>query len=54
MSLAVMEHLLYNAKKNKKAVGAFNIANMEALMGVIKAAEYSAQKWLQEFRKCII
>ena len=41
MSLAVMEHLLYNAKKNKRAVGAFNIANMEALMGVIKAAEYS-------------
>ena len=40
MSLAMMEHLLSNANKNKIAVGAFNIANMEVLMGVIKAAEY--------------
>ena len=40
MSLAMMEHLLNNANKNKIAVGAFNIANMEVLMGVIKAAEY--------------
>ena len=40
MSLAMMEHLLSNANKNKIAVGAFNIANMEVLMGVVKAAEY--------------
>lgn len=40
MSLAMMEHLLYDANKNKRAVGAFNIANMEVLIGVIKAAEY--------------
>ena len=40
MSLAMMEHLLYDANKNKMAVGAFNIANMEVLIGVIKAAEY--------------
>ena len=36
----MMEHLLYDANKNKRAVGAFNIANMEVLIGVIKAAEY--------------
>lgn len=40
MSLAMMEHLLYDVNKNKRAIGAFNIANMEVLMGVIKAAEY--------------
>ena len=40
MSLAMMEHLLYDVNKNKMAIGAFNIANMEVLMGVIKAAEY--------------
>lgn len=40
MSLAMMKNLLYYAKKNKTAIGAFNIANMEVLMGVIKASEY--------------
>lgn len=40
MSLAMMKKLLYDANKNKRAVGAFNIANMEVLIGVIKAAEY--------------
>lgn len=40
MSLAMMKNLLYYAKKNKTAIGAFNIANMEVLMGVIKAAEH--------------
>lgn len=40
MPLAMMEHLLYDASKNKRAIGAFNIANMEVLIGVIKAAEY--------------
>lgn len=40
MSLAMMKNLLYDAKKNKTAIGAFNIANMEVLMGVIKASEY--------------
>lgn len=40
MSLSMMEHLLYDVNKNKRAIGAFNIANMEVLMGVIKAAEY--------------
>lgn len=40
MSLAMMKNLLYDAKKNKTAIGAFNIANMEVLMGVIKAAEH--------------
>lgn len=42
MSLAMMENLLYDAYKDKRAVGAFNIANMEVLIGVIKAAEYSS------------
>lgn len=40
MSLAMMKNLLYYAKKNKTAIGAFNIANMEVLMGVIKASEH--------------
>ncbi len=40
MSLAMMKNLLYDVNKNKRAIGAFNIANMEVLMGVIKAAEY--------------
>lgn len=40
MSLAMMKNLLYDAKKNKTAIGSFNIANMEVLMGVIKASEH--------------
>ncbi|WP_028329335.1 ketose-bisphosphate aldolase [Brachyspira alvinipulli] len=39
MSLVMMKKLVNEASKNKTAVGAFNIANMEILTGVIKAAE---------------
>ncbi|MEI0602659.1 ketose-bisphosphate aldolase [Brachyspira alvinipulli] len=39
MSLVMMKKLVNEASKNKTAVGAFNIANMEILIGVIKAAE---------------
>ena len=41
MPLVSMKVLLEDARKSKRAVGAFNIANMEILMGVIKAAEFS-------------
>lgn len=40
MSLSMMSKLVSYASKNKKAVGAFNISNMEILIGVIKAAEH--------------
>lgn len=40
MSLVMMKNILNDALNSKKAVGAFNIANMEILIGVIKAAEY--------------
>lgn len=34
-----MKELLEDAAANKKAVGAFNVANMEMIMGTMKAAE---------------
>lgn len=39
MSLVNMKALLQEAQSNKYGVGAFNVANMEMVMGVIKAAE---------------
>lgn len=39
MSLEKLENLLANAEKEKYAVGAFSIANMEMIIGAIKAAE---------------
>lgn len=39
MSLVNMKTLLQEAQSNKYGVGAFNVANMEMVMGVIKAAE---------------
>lgn len=39
MTLVNMKTLLKRAKKDKYAVGAFNMANMETVMGAIKAAE---------------
>jgi len=40
MSLCCMNQLLYDAKKNKYAVGAFSVGNMEMVIGAVKAAEY--------------
>jgi len=37
--LVNMKEMLQDARKNRYAVGAFNIADMEMIMGVIKAAE---------------
>ena len=39
MPLLDMTELLKKAKKEKYGVGAFSIANMEMIMGTIKAAE---------------
>jgi len=39
MALSNMKTLLVAASKNKKAVGAFNVGNMEMVIGLIKAAE---------------
>lgn len=39
MSLVNMRDLLSKAEKGKYAVGSFSVANMEMLMGAIKAAE---------------
>ncbi|MBQ4626616.1 MAG: class II aldolase [Clostridia bacterium] len=39
MPLVKMSALLENAKKNGYAVGSFSVANMEMVLGVIKAAE---------------
>lgn len=39
MALCNMKALLANATERKKAVGAFNVGNMEMIIGVIKAAE---------------
>lgn len=39
MALVNMRDLLIEAKKGKYGVGAFNVANMEMIMGTIKAAE---------------
>ncbi|WP_190285323.1 class II fructose-bisphosphate aldolase [Clostridium sp. JN-1] len=39
MSLEKLENLLANAEKEKYAVGAFSIANMEMIIGAVKAAE---------------
>ncbi|WP_024752288.1 ketose-bisphosphate aldolase [Treponema phagedenis] len=41
MPLAYMKDLLEEAEKKEKAVGAFNVANMEMLIGAVKAAESS-------------
>ena len=39
MALINMKTLLQDAEKNKRAVGAFNVGNMEMIMGAVKAAE---------------
>ena len=39
MSLVNMKKLLLDAKAGNYAVGSFSIANMEMILGVIKAAE---------------
>ena len=39
MALALMTDLLREAEQRNKAVGAFNVANMEMIIGAIKAAE---------------
>lgn len=39
MALVNMKKLLHDAKQGEYAVGAFNMANMETVMGAIKAAE---------------
>ena len=39
MALALMTDLLREAEQHNKAVGAFNVANMEMIIGAIKAAE---------------
>ena len=40
--LCPFPRLLKDALKDKRAVGAFNVGNMEMLMGVLKAAEASS------------
>lgn len=39
MALALMTDLLREAERHNKAVGAFNVADMEMIIGAIKAAE---------------
>ncbi len=39
MSICCMKELLEQAKKENRAVGSFSIANMEMIMGAVKAAE---------------
>ena len=39
MPLVNMKDLLHDAQKGNYAVGSFSIANMEMILGVIKAAE---------------
>ncbi len=39
MSICCMRELLEEAKKENRAVGSFSIANMEMIMGAVKAAE---------------
>lgn len=39
MALINMKTLLQDAEKNKRAIGAFNVGNMEMIMGAVKAAE---------------
>ncbi len=39
MPLVKMDGLLREAKKNKYAVGSFSVANMEMVLGVLKAVE---------------
>lgn len=39
MALVNMKTLLQDAEKNKMAIGAFNVGNMEMIMGAVKAAE---------------
>ena len=39
MSLCTMKELLQEAEKNNCAVGSFSMANMETIIGAIKAAE---------------
>lgn len=41
MALCPMKPLLEQAKREKRAVGAFNVGNMEILLGVVRAAEES-------------
>ncbi len=39
MALVTLDHLLKNAEKTKRAVGAFSVGNMEMIIGALKAAE---------------
>ncbi len=39
MSLVNMKELLYKAKEGNYAVGSFSVANMEMILGIVKAAE---------------
>ena len=39
MPLVTLKEILPEARRQKRAVGAFNVANVEAAMGVIRAAE---------------
>jgi len=41
MALVTMKALLERAKKNNRGVGAFNVGNMEMVLGAVKAAEDS-------------
>lgn len=40
MALVNMSELLKGAEKDKKAIGAFNVGNMEMIMGAVEAAEF--------------
>ena len=39
MPLVTLKEILPEARRQKRAVGAFNVANVEAAMGAIRAAE---------------
>ena len=39
MSLVTMNEMLPQARKEKRAIGAFNVANYETALAVMKAAE---------------
>ena len=39
MALVTMKEMLIDARKNKRAIGAFNVGNYETALAVLKAAE---------------
>lgn len=52
MSLVTMKELLTRAEKSNIAVGAFNVGNMEMLLGAIKAAEEENTSIIIQIAEC--